>query len=77
MNQITAKQVAKVMSYGYLTMGKSGTWTWWPSKPYLNKEGSWEQRYNPKHKRYPTNLDEMFAIKKVEDYTMSLVKCGE
>lgn len=74
---VNAKDVAKVMARGYITMNSNKKWMWWDSKPRLDREGHWYNATNLSSKRYPTSLDYIFEIEPVEDYRKSCIKCGK
>lgn len=58
---------------GWVAQNPDGSWTWWPRKPHLDKEGHWFMKHkatdfylmNGPH-RIPYSDD------RVEDYTKSL-----
>ena len=77
---IIIDELTPLIDYGYVTMNKDNSWTWWPKKPSLDRDGHWyikePSTSSTNRARYPTRLNIIFNIKPADDYTKSLRKCG-
>lgn len=77
---ITSKKIAKNIDYGYITMSKDGDWTWWPTKPSLDKEDHWYTNTMGASKdttklKFPCSLKPI-KIRPAKNWRKSLIKCG-
>lgn len=76
---IDIEELIPLIDSGWVTMNKLGGWTWWATKPVLDKDGNWgtQAKHISKLNKYPQCLTScMFKIKQVDDYRKSLRKCG-
>lgn len=77
---IKAQTIAKNIDYGYITMSKDGRWTWWPTKPSIDKDDHWYNKNflkdSEKRLPYPMSLNPI-KIRPAKNWRESLIKCGE
>lgn len=59
---------------GWIAQNKDGSWTWWPKKPHLDKEGHWFAKYSTKDILSGTcaTAHRIECSLKYDDYTKSL-----
>lgn len=57
---------------GWVAMNKDGSWTWWPKKPKLDKEGHWYIKQNNEDLLSLAQPCRIEYSDKVEDYTKSI-----
>ena len=57
---------------GWRAQNKDGSWTWWPRKPHLDKEGHWYMKQKPEDALSLALPTRLHCTDKVEDYTKSL-----
>ena len=66
------KRKEKVMKKSWIAMNKDGSWTWWPKKPHLDKEGHWYIKHTLYESMTLPPIKRIEYSEKVNDYTKSL-----
>lgn len=57
---------------GWIAQNQDGSWTWWPKKPHLDKEGHWYIKQSTKDILSLANPQRIECSEKYDDYTKSL-----